>query len=170
MAEYLVGGLTRPRMRQLAARIVATRHLIDGADFVDTLRDLDRNHDFSHQNAFTITMRIYRGGGFTKDAIYLRGLLQILEYLNRGGKLDPLFVGKISLDHIPIIEELRLRKVLRPAPLEPLYLQDDDAKKRLAELRNGQATISTIIESLAPKRWRPNRDRETPSQSNILQF
>ena len=151
LAEYLVGGLTRPRMRQLAARVVASRHLIDGASFVETFRGLDRNYEFSQKSAFTITLRIYRGGGFIKDAIYLRGLVWILKYLNRGGELDPLFAGKIAADHIPIIEELQHRKVLKPAPLQPLYLRDSAAKQRLAELQRGRATISTVIDAIAGK-------------------
>ena len=60
-------------------------------------------------------MRVFRGGGLTKDAIYLRGLLQLLAHLARGGALEPLLVGKIALDHVPLVEELVLREVLRAA-------------------------------------------------------
>ena len=38
LAEYLVGGLSRYRMRVLAARVVAAHHLLDGASFIDTFR------------------------------------------------------------------------------------------------------------------------------------
>ncbi len=75
LAEYLVGGLSRPRLRLLAARVLATRHMIDGATFVDTFRELDGLYGFDRRTAFTIAMRIYRGGGLTKDAVYLRGLV-----------------------------------------------------------------------------------------------
>ena len=50
-------------------------------------------------------MRIYRGGGLTKDAVYLRGLLQILRYLREGGELEPLFVGKVAVG--PFAADLR---------------------------------------------------------------
>ena len=109
MTEYLVDGLSTPRLRILAARVVAAKHVIDGATFLDTFRILCNDHGFSKRVAYTITMRIYRGGGLTKDAVYLRGLIQILEYLKSGGELDPLFVGKIAADHIPFIKELQLR-------------------------------------------------------------
>ncbi len=62
-------------------------------------------------------MRTFRGGGLTKDAVYLRGLVQLLEYFKNGGELEPLFIGKISADHIAIVKELQWRKVLHPAPL-----------------------------------------------------
>ncbi len=87
LAEYLVGGLSRPRLRLLAARVVAAAHMIDGATFVETFRELDRTHGFSQRTAFVVTMRTYRGGGLTKDAVYLRGLRQILDYLGNGGRL-----------------------------------------------------------------------------------
>ena len=93
-------------MRVLAARVVAAQHMLDGASFIDTFRTLDRNYEFSQRTAYTIAMRIYRGGGLTKDAVYLRGLLQILRYLREGGELEPLFVGKIASAHLPLIAEL----------------------------------------------------------------
>ena len=96
LAEYLVGGLSRPRLRLLAARVVAAHLMIDGASFVETFRTLDRTYDFAQRTAFVVTMRTYRSGGLTKDAVYLRGLRQILDYLAGGGDLEPLFVGKIA--------------------------------------------------------------------------
>jgi uncharacterized protein (TIGR02421 family) len=149
LAEYLVGGLGRRRMRQLAARVVAVRHVIDGASFVETFRTLRQTYDLAQKTAFTITMRVFRGGGLTKDAVYLRGLRRILEYVHRGGELEPLFVGKIAIDHIPIMEELRLRRVLRPAPVQPLYLERQGVLGRLAGLRDGRLSV---LELARPRR------------------
>jgi hypothetical protein len=131
-------------MRLLAARVVAARMLIEGATFIDTFRTLDREHRFPHRVAYTITMRTYRGGGLTKDAVYLRGLDEILAYLRKGGQLDPLFVGKIAARHIPLIQELQHRKVLTPPPLRPRYLELPGVSERLAGLRNG-VTVSDLI-------------------------
>ena len=61
-------------------------------------------------------MRVYRGGGLTKDAVYLRGLIQLHEYLRTGGELESLLVGKISAENIPIIQELLWREVLHAPP------------------------------------------------------
>ena len=74
LAEYLVVGLSRPRLRLLAGRVVAVRYLLDGASFVDTFRELSLTHGFANPVAFTIAVRTFRSGGFTKDAVYLRGL------------------------------------------------------------------------------------------------
>jgi uncharacterized protein (TIGR02421 family) len=144
LAEYLVGGLSRTRMRILAARVVAARQLLDGASFIDTFRTLDRNYEFSQRTAYTIAMRIYRGGGLTKDAVYLRGLLQILRYLREGGDLEPLFVGKLASAHLPLVFELSLREIIKPPALRPRYLEHPDAQKKLERLRGGMKVLELL--------------------------
>lgn len=61
LAEYLVGGLTPARLRTLAARVLAVNHMTSGASFIDTFRLL-QSHGFEAFSAYTITMRVYRGG------------------------------------------------------------------------------------------------------------
>jgi uncharacterized protein (TIGR02421 family) len=145
LAEYLVGGLGRTRMRILAARVVAARHLLDGASFIDTFRTLDRNYEFSQRSAYTITMRIYRGGGLTKDAVYLRGLLQILRYLREGGELEPLFVGKLASAHLPLIKELSQRGIITSPALQPRYLDAPKAQRKLEKLRAGMKVLELLL-------------------------
>ena len=145
LAEYLVGGLTRARMRQLAARVVAVRHLVDGASFVETFRRLCRTHGLSQRAAYKVTMRVYRGGGLTKDVVYLRGLRSLVRYLRRGGEVRPLLVGKLALDHVPIVRELQYRKVLGPTPLEPRYLERRDTADRLARVRGGDGSLLHLV-------------------------
>lgn len=144
LAEYLVGGLSLPRLRLLAARVLATRCLTDGASFIETFRYLIEKYHFSQRAAFTLTMRIYRGGGFPKDAVYLRGLVGLLDYLKKGGDLMPLFVGKIAAEHIPLIQELQWRKVLIPAPLRPRYMESSDVAVKLGRLREGLSLLDLI--------------------------
>jgi uncharacterized protein (TIGR02421 family) len=147
LSEYLAGGLTRPRLRLLAARVVAARHLVEGASFVDVFRELNTLYGFERRTAFTITMRTFRCGGLTKDAVYLRGLVALLKYLKDGGVLDQLFVGKISLDHIAIIKELQWRKVLHPSPLRPRYLEDSKTAAKMDNLRNGLSLLNLVKRS-----------------------
>ena len=134
LAEYLAGGLSRARLRMLAARVVAVGDLVEGATFVDAFRGLTAS-GFGGQEAFTVVARVFRGGGLTKDAIYLRGLVSVLEYLREGGELELLFVGKIAAHHVPIARELRSRGVLEPPPALPRYLDDDAARARLQRAR-----------------------------------
>ena len=137
LSEYLTGGLNISRLRLLAARVKAAEYMTDGADFVQSFHNLVRNYGFSEFVAFTIAMRIYRGGGLTKDIIYLRGFMEILKYIEKGEDIVPLYAGKISLSHISIMKELEFRRILKPVPLLPRYLKNEDAVSRLQNLRNG---------------------------------
>ncbi len=146
LAEYLVGGMSRYRLRILAARVLAVRSVVGGASFVETFRMLHGAHGFSKQSAFQVTMRVHRGGGLTKDAVYLRGLEWLLHHLGNGGDLEPLWIGKIGTRHIPIIQELRWRKVLQPGYLTPRFLHELSARERMEKLQGG-ATVLDLIES-----------------------
>ncbi len=144
LSEYLVGGLSRPRLRLLAARVVATHRMIEGASFVEVFRELDRAQDFAQRTAFHVTMRVFRGGGLTKDAVYLRGLLGLLAYLRQGGDFEQLFIGKFGLDHVPIITELQLREVMGPPPLRPRHLDDPAVIERLVGVRQGGSVLDLV--------------------------
>ena len=149
LSEYLVGGLSRPRLRLLAGRVVAAKHMLDGASFVETFRELTGNHGFGQRTSYAIAARTYRGGGLTKDAVYLRGLIGVMRFLKTGGDLEPLFAGKIAAVHIPVIRELQARRVLKPLPLRPRYLDHPQARKKLAALRGGLSVLN-----LVPRRTR----------------
>ncbi len=127
LSEWFVGGLTANRFRTLAARVVAIDHMLRGNDFVSTFQLLHDRHGLPPRSAFITTARTFRGGGFTKDAVYLRGLVELLAYLRDGGRLEPLFIGKLKLDYVPMIDELTERGILRPAPLTPRWYRDDAA-------------------------------------------
>ena len=144
LAEYLVGGLSKPRLRLLAARVVAAQSLIDGATFIDTFRLLKDSYQFKQQFAFNIVTRIYRGGGYTKDAIYLRGLMGLLQYLRSEPLHELFFIGKIAISHIPIIQELRRRKVLQAPALLPHFLNTPEARLRLQGLSQGFSAFDLI--------------------------
>jgi uncharacterized protein (TIGR02421 family) len=144
LAEYLVGGLGRSRLRMLAARVLAVERLTRGGTFVDIFREIHRTHGFGRRAAFTITMRVFRGGGFTKDSVYLRGLQKLLRYLAKGGAYEPLFAGKVGLAHVPLIQELQWRETLRPEPFLPRYLESGEGVGRLERLRKGLSVLDLM--------------------------
>lgn len=148
LSEYLCGGLTLNRIKILSARVIAVHAMIDGASFVETFHLLKNEYGFLPKTSFSVTTRVYRGGGLTKDAVYLRGFLHIFDYLKDGGKLDLLFVGKIAANHIPIVQELLYRKVLHKPPLSPRYLEDEEALKRLEKIKNGFGILDIINEEM----------------------
>jgi len=148
LAEYLAGGLNRSRIRTLAARVIAVHHLTNGADFVETFRTLHNQYHFNQYQAYYTTMRVFRGGGLTKDVVYLRGLIDLLDYFAKGGAMEPLLVGKFSLQQAPFIEELRWRKVLQPPLIRPRFLEQQSCLNRFSNLQAG-LTLSSLVKGLA---------------------
>ncbi len=137
LAEHLVGGLNRRRLRLLAGRVVAAHAVEQGASFVDIYRQLERDYGFTQYISWYITLRVKRAGGLTKDASYLRGLVRIMAHLRAGGLVRPLVVGKISIDHIPVVQELMRRGVVVPPPLKPRFLERPEQLERLERIRAG---------------------------------
>jgi uncharacterized protein (TIGR02421 family) len=132
LAEILVGGLTPFRLRQLAARVLTVHRLINGATFREAHQSLVEA-GIPGRAAFTTTMRVYRSGGLTKDAIYLRGLLDLLGHVAQGGALDLFYLGKFALRDLPLVQDLHERGVLCPPRIMPRYLADPEAVQRLQE-------------------------------------
>jgi uncharacterized protein (TIGR02421 family) len=133
LAEFLAGGLTARRLRQLAARVVAVHQMCTGEPFATVHRNLVET-GVSRREAFTITMRVFRSGGLTKDAVYLRGLRDVVAYVGAGSDLDVLWLGKMAISDVPSIVALRARGVLVDPVLLPRYLADPMAQQRLARI------------------------------------
>lgn len=143
LAEHLVGGLTAGRLRQLAARVVAVHQMVERASFEEVHADLV-SRGIPPGQAFSVTIRTFRGGGLTKDAVYLRGLLELVSHLSSGGDLDVLWLGKMPLTAVPLIEELHLRGVLHDPLLRPRYLDEPGSQARLARLSEVSALTELI--------------------------
>ena len=143
-AEWASGGLTRTRLRLLAARVVAVNAMQRGATFIEVHRLLTGEHGFSSQGAFGIAARVFRSGGLAKDAIYLQGFRAVIEMVARGASLQPFWLGKIAIAHVPAIEELLQRGLVQAPRFIPLFLTDDGAQERVAAVR-GTKGLSAIV-------------------------
>lgn len=142
LAEYLVGGLTRTRLRTLAGRVLAVHWMVTGQKFAAVFRRLCEA-GFTHRQSFTTTLRVFRGGGLTKDLIYLRGLRDLLDYLAAGHDIEPLYVGKIGLPHVPYIQELRRRGFITAPRILPRFWDDTSARDRLEACR-GKSVLGLL--------------------------
>jgi uncharacterized protein (TIGR02421 family) len=145
LAEYLTGGLDPRRLRVLAARVVAVGKLLDGEGFLEIFESLRTDYSIPTKTAWSIASRVVVGGGSVKDAIYLRGISRILDALAEGSSLDALLVGKLALDHIPLVQDLLDREVLHPPWVRPRWLDVPGAEERLDRLRAG-ASVTDLYE------------------------
>jgi uncharacterized protein (TIGR02421 family) len=145
LAEYVTGGLDPRRLRVLAARVVAVGQMLEGAGFLESFESLRTEHRIPPSTAWSIVSRVFVGGGSVKDAVYLRGITRILEALAEGRSLEPLLVGKLALDHVPLIQDLLDRGVLSAPWIRPRWLDVPGAEERLDKLRAG-ATVLDLHE------------------------
>ena len=145
LSEFFVDGLNKDRLRTLAARVVAIHAMIEGAGFLEVFKLLKDKYNFSAYSSFSITTRVYRSGGFTKDAVYLKGLVRLLDHLRNGEEIEPLLIGKIRQDYIPFMQELIYRNVLKPIPIKPRYFHSKSFKKKMKKLKEG-LTIYNLLE------------------------
>lgn len=135
LAEYLAGCLPAHRLRTLAARVVAAHMAVEERLGPEIYACLVDEHHIDCATAFDTTLRAKRGGGLTKDALYLKGLAELLAYLRRDGDLEILFLGKFALKHLHILETLVGDGVLHPPEILPSFIQNPSARERLAEAR-----------------------------------
>lgn len=131
LAEFVAGGLEPKRMRKLAARVAAVVSMSGGASFAETFALMRDGWSFSTRESFHITIRVYRGGGLTKDAIYLKGLRNLLQHLAASPDLEPLLVGKVALGHLPLLNDLRQRGLIGPPRALPHYWTEFETRERL---------------------------------------
>ena len=116
-AELISGSMDIERMKRISLRIVAIDKAIHGADFVEVFRFFIDSGQ-SALDSFTSSQRVFRGvplgGGaaFTKDTVYLHGLLSVHTFFrwclrHRRLRLTRLlFAGKMTLTDVQRFEPL----------------------------------------------------------------
>lgn len=133
-AEQITGSIDIQRMKRVSLRIEAIAHAQDGADF---LQVFDYFHDAGQSAAesFASAQRVFRGvplhGGhaFTKDAVYLRGLIDVHTFFRQSlaaQKLPlcrQLFAGKMTLDDVRRLAPLFDDGTLAPPRWLPPWIE-----------------------------------------------
>jgi len=134
-AEFITGTIDLDRLRRLSDRIVAIQMAIDGADFIEVFNFYLTRTD-SQDQAFESTRRVFRGGvitggaPFTKDIVYLDGLLRVHNFLRimvkqgRADLMKLLFVGKLDLTDIPVINMFHKEGLIKDPEFLPPWMKD----------------------------------------------
>ncbi|MDH7912365.1 flavohemoglobin expression-modulating QEGLA motif protein [Winogradskyella sp. SYSU M77433] len=131
-SEFMSNCLTIERLKELAFRVIAVDSLNKGYDFSDTFHLLHNQHKLNRDKAFAITLRVHRGGGFTKDHLYLSGLRNVYKYAKKGKDLGVLLTGKVSQDYIPTIKKMqKLGLALPPKYFTDAYITNDNSNPNL---------------------------------------
>ena len=113
LSEYMSGALTLERLKILAYRVLASDSLIKGCSFADTFDLIHGQYKLDREAAFNITLRAHRGGGFTKDRLYLSGLSKMYKRYKKQQSFDVFLTGKVAQefeDKIVYLQKLGLAK------------------------------------------------------------
>lgn len=117
------------RAKRINDRIIAIRLAEDGADFLQIIEHF-RTRGYNETECFVLAQRVCRGGlltgcaPFTKDICYCRGFVENVNFMRSAiaaglPELIPmLFVGKVTIDDIPLLYE----KHLEGTVVAPHYL------------------------------------------------
>jgi len=137
---YEVYGHTMSQRRFVALcnRIEAVNLVENGADFVELYRWY-RERSESPTEAFYNTQRIFRGGKldgrapFTKDVVYLGGLLGMYNFLRIAVKnqnrllVESLVCGRMAIEDVGSIAWLRAHGIISPPRFIPDWLTNWEA-------------------------------------------
>jgi uncharacterized protein (TIGR02421 family) len=134
-AELMSGTLDPSRLRRLADRVLAIQQALDGANFLDVYRFFGER-GYEEEQAFESARRVFRGGvltggaPFTKDIVYLHGLLRVHNFLRsavsarRHDCVHLLFCGKLALEDVPALALLAREGLLAPPRFLPPWADD----------------------------------------------
>lgn len=136
LSEYLAGYLPPRRLRVIAARVIATELALKRQNIKQIFHVLHSEHHLPADDSFDIAVRACRGGGLTKDSVYLRGLRELLAYLAEGGDLAFLYLGKFAMGQRYIIHELLEQGWLVPPKITPHHLRSAQGRERLERIRS----------------------------------
>jgi uncharacterized protein (TIGR02421 family) len=111
LSEMMSGSMDIERMKRISLRIIAIDMALNGADFIQVFKFFLEEGQ-NDVDSFSSAQRIFRGvplsGGaaFTKDTVYLHGLLSVHTFFRwclRNRKLGlarQLFAGKMALEDV----------------------------------------------------------------------
>jgi uncharacterized protein (TIGR02421 family) len=136
-AEFISGALDPARFRRLADRVIAIDMAANGADFREVFGFFrDRNERDAPYEDFESARRVFRGGvisggaPFTKDSVYLGGLLEVHNFLRAAARagdteyLSLLFVGKIDLSDLEAMRQLKDSGLIIGPRFMPPWVKD----------------------------------------------
>jgi uncharacterized protein (TIGR02421 family) len=96
--------------------------------FADLREYLEKELGYTSEKALSKALDIKRGltdtsepGAFTKGIVYLQGLKKIEKFVDANGDIKRLYVGKIALEDLEIVEQI---PDLQPPLLLPKFLQE----------------------------------------------
>lgn len=154
-SEAVTGLLDLNRLKRISLRVMAIDLALDGADIYD-LYDFFKSKGQSDRESYLSSSRILRGGfpkggiAFTKDGVYLEGLIRVHSFFRWAFKTQNLdlvhllFIGRLDINDIFLLKESYEQGLLRA----PQYLPD---WYKHTNLLAGKMAFSLILNDICLK-------------------
>ncbi|GAG24501.1 unnamed protein product, partial [marine sediment metagenome] len=120
--EEITGNTNNEMLRNYAARVVAVDSLLRDLTFRKTFEKL-KSYNFSDEQAWNLTLRAFRGGGYIRDHVYLEGYIQVKDFAQKKGDFKALYVGKIGIKDLTLVKDLLKKGILREAKYIPKFIK-----------------------------------------------
>ena len=133
LMETLTFSSFPQRARRISDRVVAIDLAEQGADFCEVYQYF-LARGISEHDSYRVTQRVFRGGVltggsvFTKDISYVKGFVENVNFIRSAIQsgvpeiIPMLFVGKVTLDDLPVLYERYLEGVITgPKYLPPMF-------------------------------------------------
>jgi len=114
LAVYNVTTQSKTTIRgsyKALALMIATKTAMNGS-FVETFEKV-LSYGIPIDHALRIALKTKRGisdtsmkGSFTKDTIYYKGFKEVSKYVEEGGKIADLYIGKINIHDLSTVKEI----------------------------------------------------------------
>lgn len=137
LLETLTFSSFPQRARRISDRVVAVDLAEQGADFCEVYNYFIAR-GVSEHDSYRVTQRVFRGGTltggsvFTKDISYVKGFVENVNFIrsaiNSGVPeiIPMLFVGKVTLDDLPLLYERHLEGVITGPEVFAAYVQEPE--------------------------------------------
>jgi len=130
-----------------AGRVLAVNAALE-CSFYDTYHLLRRY--FTKNTSWRLAVRAKRGltdtslaGAYTKDIAYLKGYLAVKNYIESGGDVYKLYYGKVGVEHVRLLEDI---KGLKDPRILPMYRYIDYIRVHFSGFVNNFVLLDKIEE------------------------
>ncbi len=112
-------------LRRIATRVVTTDSLVTGDSFKEAyerLKEFYPSDPNSHRSVYDAIVRAYHPG-LPIDHVYLEGLMRVRDFVKDGGDLRDLYVGKVGIDDLKFLVDLKKQGLIRGARHFPSFFE-----------------------------------------------
>ncbi len=154
-SEVVTGLLDLDRLKRISLRVIAIDMAIEGADLYQ-LFDFFREKGQSEKESFNSAARIFRGGYpqggivFTKDGVYLEGLIRVHSFFRWAFKknhldlIHLLFAGRLDVNDIFLLRQCYQEGLIEHPKFLPDWYQN-------VTLLAGKMAFSLILNDISLK-------------------